>query len=85
MDHNDVAGHFKVNGTLEVLQKIPEIRETINKEPIMLRGLRAKCRRYINECATCQKHSFEKIVNRAEPFTVSEYSPMETYMIDYIE
>ena len=83
--HNDVAGHFKVNRTLEALRKIPEIREAINKEPIMLRGLRAKCRRYINECATYQKHSFEKIVNRAEPFTVSEYSPMDTYMIDYIE
>ena len=70
--HKDVAGHFKVNITLEKLRNIPEVREAITNEPLMLRGLRAKCRRYINECATCQKHSFEKIVNRAEPFTVSE-------------
>ena len=83
--HNDVAGHFAVNKTLEALRNIPEVRAAIINEPLMLRGLRAKCRRYINECATCQKHSFAKIVNRAAPFTVSEYSPMDTYMIDYIE
>ena len=83
--HNDVAGHFKVNKTLEALRKIPEVRDAITNEPLLLRGLRAKCRRFINECATCQKHSFEKIVVRAHPFTVSEYSPMDTHMIDYIE
>ena len=83
--HNDVAGHFRVNRTLDALRKIPAVREAIKKEPLLVKGLRAKCRRYINECPTCQKHTFEKIVNRAQPFTVSEYSPMDTMMIDYIE
>jgi len=83
--HNDVAGHFGVNKTLGALRNLEAVREAIVKEPLLLRGLRARCRRYINECPACQKHAFDKIRNRATPFTVSEYSIMDTFMIDYIE
>ena len=83
--HNDVAGHFLVGATLSKLRNIGAVRDAIEKEPLLLRGLRPRCVRFINECPTCQKHSFEKIVNRAQPFTVSSYSPMDTVMVDYIE
>jgi hypothetical protein len=83
--HNDVAGHFLLNKTLDRLRKIPAISEALKKEPILGRGLRARCRRFINECPACQKHTFERVVNSAVPFTVSEYFPNRTAMIDYIE
>ena len=83
--HNDVAGHFLLNKTLERLRTIPAVSEALKKEPELGRGLRARCRRFINECPACQKHTFERVVNNAVPFTVSDYSPMRTAMVDYIE
>ncbi len=83
--HNDVAGHFLLNKTLDRLRNIPAVSEALNKEPLLGRGLRARCRRFINDCPTCQKHTFERVVNSAVPFTVSDYSPMRTAMVDYIE
>jgi len=83
--HNGPAGHFLVTETLTKLRNVPAIREALEKEPDLSRGLRARCERFVRECPTCQKHTFEKVVNRAQPFTVSQYSPMDTLMIDYIE
>jgi hypothetical protein len=80
--HNDVAGHFLLNKTLDKLRNIPTTSEALKKEPILGRGLRARCRRFINECPACQKHTFERVVNSAVPFTVSEYFPNRTAMID---
>ena len=83
--HNDVAGHFLLIKTLDRLRNIPAVSEALKKEPLLGRGLRARCRRFINECPACQKHTFERVVNSAVPFTVSDYSPMRTAMVDYIE
>ena len=83
--HNGPAGHFLVTETLTKLRNVPAIQEALEKEPNLSRGLRARCERFVRECPTCQKHTFEKVVNRAQPFTVSQYSPMDTLMIDYIE
>ena len=83
--HNGPAGHFLVNETLTKLRSLPAIREALEKEPSLSKGLRARCERFVRECPTCQKHTFQKVVNRAQPFTVSQYSPMDTLMIDYIE
>jgi hypothetical protein len=82
--HNDVAGHFLLNKTLDRLRNIPAVSEALKKEPLLGRGLRARCRRFINDCPACQKHTFERVVNSAVPFTVSDYSPMRTAMVDYI-
>jgi len=83
--HRGEVGHFGVNKTLSLLWEIPEVRKAISDEPILARGLRARCRRYIQTCATCQKHAYEKIRNKATPFTVSQFSIADTIMIDYIE
>jgi transposase InsO family protein len=83
--YNGPAGHFLVNETLTKLRSLPAIREVLEKEPTLSKGLRARCERFVRECPTCQKHTFQKVVNRAQPFTVSQYSPMDTLMIDYIE
>ncbi len=80
--HNDVAGHFLLNKTLDRLRNIPAVSEALKKEPELGRGLRARCRRFINECPACQKHTFERVVSNAVPFTVSDYSPMRTAMVD---
>ena len=83
--HCGEVGHFGVNKTLALLWEIPEVRKSISEEPLLAKGLRARCRRYIQECPTCQKHAYEKIRNKAKPFTVSQYSIADTVMIDYIE
>ena len=80
--HNDVEGNLLFNKTLNKLRNIPAISEALKKEPDLGRGLRARCRRFINECPGCQKHTFEKVVNKAGPFTVSEYFPNRTAMVD---
>ncbi len=76
--HNDVAGGFLLNKTLDRLRNIPAVSEALKKEPLLGRVLRARCRRFINKCPTCQKHTFERVVNSAVPF-------MRTAMVDYIE
>ncbi len=45
--HNDVAGHFLLNKTLDRLQNIPAVSEALKKEPLLGRGLRARCRHFI--------------------------------------
>jgi hypothetical protein len=83
--HNDVSGHWGVNRTLDLLKSTPAMVKAIQDDRKILRGLRSQCRRFIMECPTCQKHSFLKLQNKAKAFTVSEFFPMHTLMIDYIE
>jgi hypothetical protein len=85
MVHNDVSGHWGVNRTLDLLKSTPAMVKAIQDDRKILRGLRSQCRRFITECPTCQKHSFLKLQNKAKAFTVSEFFPMHTLMIDYIE
>jgi transposase InsO family protein len=73
--HNRNCGHRGVEATLALLQK------GNHQWPHM----RSHVRRFIKECAACQKMSRLRIPIHAYPFTTHTYSPMERLAIDSIE
>lgn len=72
--HNEIAGHHGLERTLAKL-KIQHNEWMYMREHIKW---------FIKHCPLCQKLSYDNIIKKTEPFTVSRYEPMECLNIDSI-
>jgi transposase InsO family protein len=72
--HNELAGHHGVERTLAKLR--------VQKHDWLY--MREHIKWFIKHCPLCQKLSYENILTKTQPFTVSRYEPMECLNIDSI-
>jgi hypothetical protein len=72
--HNELAGHHGVERTLAKL--------LVQKHDWLY--MREHIKWFIKHCPLCQKLSYENILAKTQPFTVSRYEPMECLNIDSI-
>ena len=83
--HNDTIGHHGINRTITLVKESPRIRAAIKDNTLLLTRIRNMTTRHIRTCPCCQKMYMGKLRSKVSPFTLSNYHPMETLMIDYIE
>ena len=73
--HNSIVGHHGLARTIQNLMKI---------EPILWKGFRKDCAKFIKECPTCQKNSVIQPNIVSEKFINHTYEPFERINIDTI-
>ena len=72
--HNGTIGHHGVERTIALL----------DDAKLSWKGRREHVKKFVKECAICQKNDDRRIATGTHPFTTSSYRPMERLNIDSI-
>ena len=80
--HNHHIGHWGVNRTIELVNKM--IENDPEYEKLVWNGMRKDIQSFINNCDCCNKMTEKKMSSHIQKYTTSEYGIMQCISVDAI-
>jgi len=82
--HNSEIGHFGVNPTLEIVERVLEKDPSILKDKPEWKTKRKDVTTFIKRCELCEKMRTQRLTQHTKHYAISKYGVLENIAIDSI-